>query len=458
MEAVFALSGHQHAELRRHLYPGDGHEGVALVVCGRGRAGEAERLIARRVIPVPHHDVIARAPDEIEWSVEDYVLPLVEEMDRDELALVVVHCHPGGYPKFSLADDEADRLLFPSVHSWFDAPGAHGAAVMLPDGSMFGRAVGPTGAFTGFRRISVAGDDLRFFPKPTSTTVIPAAAERVSQTFGSGTYALLRSLRIGVVGCSGTGSIVAELLARNCVGSLLLVDDDIVEWRNLNRIINSRAADAETRAAKVDILAAAIREFGLGTLVEPVRASLLDAVGFDQVSTCDVVFGCMDTAEGRHILGQICSAYAIPLFDVGVHIEPDGAGGISHAVAAAHYIQPGGSSLLSRGVYSGEDLDAEAARRTAPEDYDRRVKAGYLRAVDEDRPAVMPINMIAANLGVLDFLARIHGFRLDPNERFASQTMSLTHGYYEQGPDGTPCTLMARLVGLGDGLLAPWRL
>ena len=455
MEIVFALSGHQHAELHQHLYPGDGHEGVALVLCGRGRAGETERLVARRVIRVPHDDLIVRAPDEIEWSVEDHVLPLVEEMERNDLALVVVHCHPGRYPEFSATDDEADRLLFPSVHSWFDAPGGHGAAVILPDGAMFGRAVDPAGRFAAFRRISVAGDDLLFFPKPFATTVVPAAAKRVSQTFGSGTYALLRSLRIGVVGCSGTGSIVAELLARNCVGELLLVDDDIVEDKNLNRILNSRAVDAERGAAKVDVLAGAIREFGLGTMVEPVKASLLDAVGFERVSTCDIVFGCMDTAEGRHILGQICSAYAIPLFDVGVHIEPDGAGGISHAVAAAHYIQPGGSSLLSRGIYTGDDLDAEAARRTAPKDYDRRVAAGYLRAVEEDRPAVMPINMMAANLGVLDFLARIHGFRLDPNARFAGQTMSLTHGYYEQVPDGAPCKIMARLVGAGDRLLAP---
>ena len=175
--------------------------------------------------------MILRAPDEIEWSIEDHVLPLVEGMERDELALVVVHCHPSGYPNFSPTDDEADRLLFPSVHSWLNVQGAHGAAVMLPDGGLFGRAVDPTGGFAAFRRISVAGDDLRFFPKPSRTTVVPAAAKRVSQTFGSGTYALLRSLRIGVVGCSGTGSIVAELLARNCVGALLLVDDKIVEGR-----------------------------------------------------------------------------------------------------------------------------------------------------------------------------------------------------------------------------------
>ena len=50
MDTVFALSGRQHAELHQHLYPGDGQEGVALVLCGRGRAGDAERLVARRVI------------------------------------------------------------------------------------------------------------------------------------------------------------------------------------------------------------------------------------------------------------------------------------------------------------------------------------------------------------------------------------------------------------------------
>ena len=145
----------------------------------------------------------------------------------------------------------------------------------------------------------------------------------------------------------------------------------------------------------------------------------------------------------------------IPLFDVGVHIELDGAGGISHAVAAANYIQPGGSSLLSLGIYTGEDLDAKSSQRTAPEDYDRRVAAGYLRAVEEDRPAVMPINMMAANLGVLDFLAAIHGYRLDPNACFAGQTMSLTHGYYEQVHDGAPCKVMERIVGLGDKLVQP---
>ena len=455
MDVTFALGGRQHARLRAHLFPGDGREGMVLVLCGRGRGTEAERLVARRIIPIPHEALSRRGPDMVEWSVRDHLLPLVEVMEREDLALVAVHCHPGGYPRFSGADDAADRLLFKSVHSWFDRPGAHGAAVMLPDGSMFGRSVADDGSFAAFRRISVAGDELSFFPASSVAVEIPAAARRVAQTFGSGTYALMRGLRIAVVGCSGTGSIVAELLARDCVGSLLLVDDDVVEHGNLNRILNSRFADAEARRAKVDVLAEAIRAFGLGTSVDTVRCSVLEEGAARAVAACDVVFGCVDTAEGRHVLGQLCNAYAIPLFDVGVHIEPDGEGGISHAVAAAHYLQPGGSSLLSRGVYSGEDLDAEASHRTARDDYDRRVAAGYLRAVDEDRPAVMPLNMMAANLGVLDFLARLHGFRLDPGAGFASQAVSVTHGYYERGEEGQSCQAMARHIGAANAWRPP---
>jgi len=135
---------------------------------------------------------------------------------------------------------------------------------------------------------------------------------------------------------------------------------------------------------------------------------------------------------------------------VGVHIEPDGEGGVSHAVAEAHYIQPHGSSLLSREVFSPDELAAEAYRRTDPAYYEAQRQAGYLPDIAEDRPAVMPLNSFAATLGVTDLLARLHGFRLDPNSAFARQTMSLTHGYLERDGDGPPCPLMAKLVGLAD--------
>ncbi len=449
MQTRLGLTGSQYATLRQHLFPGDGLEAVALLLCGRGRGAEREQLLGRRVVLIPHDRSSCRLPDKVEWSVEEFLLPLVEEMERDDLGVVVVHSHPKGGRFFSRADDQGDRSLFPSVHSWFDQPGAHGAAVMLPDGDVIARYVEPDGSFRPVDVVAVAGDDLKFF-RPARTDVVPEHARRLVQTFGEGTYQLLKSLKVAVVGCSGTGSIMVELLYRNCIGHLVLVDDDRVEEKNLNRIINSKARHAAAETFKVHALAEAIREAGLGTQVTAIPMRIYDAAAVRAVAECDVIIGCMDSVEGRYILNSLASAYCLPYFDTGVEIEPDGRGGIDQAVADAHYIQPEGSSLLSRGVCTPEALAAESQRRLNPAFYEQQRQAGYLAAVLEDRPAVMPLNMVASNGVMIDLLARIHGFRLDANSEFSRQRWSLTHGYYEKGGDGTACTVMSNFVGIGD--------
>jgi hypothetical protein len=454
MEKRLALTGRQYRDLRNHLLPGDRLEAVALLLCGRGRGNQREQLVGRRLVIIPHDRLIIREPDRLEWPVDEFLLPLVEEMERDDLGVVVIHCHPQGGRFFSDADDHGDRSLFPSIHSWFDRDGAHAAAVMLPNGEIIARFVNPDGSFQPIDIVSVAGDDIKVFHRSTSRNV-PEHALRLVQTFGQGTYHQLQRLKIAVVGCSGTGSIVAELLARNCIGYLVLVDDDRIEFKNLNRILMSTTAHATEGTFKVDALASAIESYGLGTQVEVHRSTLSNPAAARAVAECDVVFGCMDKLTGRHVLNSLCSAYCLPYFDTGVEIEPDGEGGISQAIADVHYIQPGGSSLMSRGFYSPDELTAEAWKEANPDYYNRQRMAGYLAKVQEDRPAVMPLNMVASNGAVIDLLARLHGFRLDPNSEFATQRWSLTHGFYEHGPDGRSCQFMARQVGLADNWAIP---
>ncbi len=73
---------------------------------------------------------------------------------------------------------------------------------------------------------------------------------------------LIAHMKIAVVGCSGTGSIVIEQLARLGVGELVIVDPDKVEKKNLNRILNTTLSDAEKKKYKVDVLKSAIASFG----------------------------------------------------------------------------------------------------------------------------------------------------------------------------------------------------
>jgi hypothetical protein len=68
--------------------------------------------------------------------------------------------HPGGYPQFSSGDDESDSDLFNSVFGWTDSRYPHASAVMLPGGSMFGRAILRGGAFQPLDSILVPGNDL----------------------------------------------------------------------------------------------------------------------------------------------------------------------------------------------------------------------------------------------------------------------------------------------------------
>src|SRR5205814_367883 len=89
-------------------------------------------------------------------------------------------------------------------------------------------------------------------------------------------------------------------------------------------------------------------------------------------------------------------------------------------------------------------------RRTDPELYRGRIKEGYLRGVDEDRPAVISVNMFLAALTVNDFLARLHSYRNAANSDYASIAASLAEVQFYTEADGAPCVLLERHVGRGD--------
>ena len=408
---------------------------------------QRHRLLVRRVVPVPYEACSLRLPDRVTWSTE-LLPPLLDEAARLGSALVKIHGHRE-FPHFSATDDASDRVLFPSVHAWTET-GPHASAIVLGDGRIIGREVGESGEFRALSSVNVVGDDLSFWSSDAQRAVVPEFGRRVAQTFGAGTYDQLRRLRVAVVGCSGTGSPVIEQLARNCVGTLVLVDPDRVEEKNLNRILNATMDDAVDGRFKVDVAARAISKMGLGTAVETYPVSLFDASAVSAVASCDVVFGCMDSVDGRHLLNKLATFYLLPYFDLGVKLEADGKGGVDQVCGTVHYLQPGGSSLLSRHVYTMEQVRAAGLLRTDPAAYRAQLEDGYIRGVQEDRPAVIQLNSLIASLAVNELLARLHPYRLDSNGDYAVHRLSLSHGIYEHEGDGDPCPLLARHVGRGD--------
>lgn len=131
-------------------------------------------------------------------------------------------------------------------------------------------------------------------------------------------------------------------------------------------------------------------------------------------------------------------------------MDADGNGGINCIAGAVHYLQPGKSSLLSRGVYSLKQVEAEGMRRTNPTLYEAQRKQGYLRGIQEDRPAVISVNTYFASLCVNEFLSRLHPYRNQPNAEYACVSGNLSEVSLLSESENAACSNLARYVGRGD--------
>src|SRR5688572_30610811 len=99
MTYALRLTEAQHRALVGHLFPGDGKEAVALLLCGRRRGQDRHVFTVRKVLPIPH-DVCYRTWDRITWPT-DHLEGLLRETYGSAQALVKVHSHTAGFSRFS---------------------------------------------------------------------------------------------------------------------------------------------------------------------------------------------------------------------------------------------------------------------------------------------------------------------------------------------------------------------
>jgi proteasome lid subunit RPN8/RPN11 len=417
-----------HRALQAHLFPGDGNEAAALLLC----AHEGARLVATEYIAVPHAACETRQPDRLCWPGE-YVEHAIEQAENSGRSIIAIHSHPGGYFQFSDADDQSDRSLVPALQQANDA--LHGTAIMVPAGAVRARLYRGTRPEM-IEQVTVPGDDINMWWNRDASDAGPGP---LPIAFTSGMTAWFKRMTVCVIGVSGTGSVVAEQLARLGFGRIILVDFDRVEHKNLNRILNATFVQAERRDLKVEAFAQSIRAHHPDTEVVVLPSSIDDRNAVLASSNADFIFSCVDDVEGRHIADRLAAYFAIPLFDVGVSIPTrsatDGRRAVADAVGRIDYVQPGGSTLKDRGVYDAAALEAAYLRRVAPATHAARVKEGYLPGMAEEAPAVITLNMRASADCVMELIARVFPFRHDPNASYARTIFMIGDGDVERFPE-----------------------
>lgn len=434
-----------HEQLQRHLFPGDREEAAAVLLCPRV-PGKRQRLLVRHVIPVPYASCSRRDDESITWP-SDYIEQGIDLAERRQLTLILIHSHPDGTPQFSTVDDRSDQEIIPCI---FAAHGAlHGTAVMLPNGFIFGRFYSSEMKSKPIDLVNVVGTDLLYFwGNDQSRTV------KRPMAFTSAMTAELGRLTACVIGVSGTGSIVAEQVCRLGFGRVILVEFDKVENKNLNRILNTVKMDAAAKLPKATVFAERANQYRTEPYVVPIDADVLSRRAVLAAAEADVLFSCVDKLRARSVADRLAQAFLLPLFDVGVGIStrktPEAEVVIDEVTGRIDYIQPDGSSLFDRGVYSPATLAAEALLETDTEAHADQVRRGYIDDVPEQAPAVITLNMRAASACVMEFITRAYRFRQESNSRYARTRFMLAEAIEDFTAQDEFPARVSPLVAQGD--------
>lgn len=154
-------------------------------------------------------------------------------------------------------------------------------------------------------------------------------------TGGAGTSAAFAGARVLVVGMGGLGCPAAMAFARAGVGTLGLVDDDLVDATNLHRQI--LFGDADVGAPKIDVAARALRRFaqeaGHRLEVELHPSRLLPSNAVDLASRYDLVVEGSDNFPTKFLAADaamlarrpIVHAAAVRWHGTALAVDPAGA-------------------------------------------------------------------------------------------------------------------------------------
>lgn len=452
-------------KLQELLLKDDGCEHAAYILFNKAsinvdpwdRQAHAKYLSAK-IVPVPDEQVLESTPNLVSWQTASFIRCLKEAAANGQV-LAIIHSHPGGQRAFSPQDDANEAELVQLAQNRNGPDTRMLSFIITPDKALTGRVWLSQKYHAPMRLIRTIGDSFVLNYAGRGLSSARQAFHRQALAFGTALNQDLSTLRVGVVGCGGTGSAIATLLPRIGVGNVALVDNDIVDATNLNRLHGGRQADADAMAPKVQVVARAITELGLGTRVVYREAWVGDPECYDLLKSCDIIFGCTDDNEGRLFLSRLALFYLIPVIDLGLAIrvtdtEPPAMEALDGRVTV---LTPGKPCLSCRGVTDGARAAEEAMRRSAPDLYEKRKAEAYVFGEGNPSPVVVTFTTELATMAVNELLHRLNGFR--GPDGFRANQLRRFHLMMDAKPGAKPvpgCALCDSDAYWGKGDVKPF--
>lgn len=280
----------------------------------------------------------------------NYILRAAEIAQTDNHGLVLLHSHPdaNGWQEMSGPDREAESSYANLVRELTGFP-LVGMTLGTGDGTWSARhwniGVGSEVDCTQSTNVRVIGDQfsvswnhaIRPPPKPTKSQI------RTLSSWGERCQADLARRRILVVGAGSVGLDVFVRLAASGHCHITVMDYDLVETHNLDRLIGATPRDARLRRPKTHV---AYRESARAVTsarnrIEVSNLSICEPAGLQVALDHDLIFSCVDRPWPRAVLNALSYTDLIPVIDGGMAIDTFDDGTMRNATWRSHVIRPG---------------------------------------------------------------------------------------------------------------------
>ena len=145
---------------------------------------------------------------------------------------------------------------------------------------------------------------------------------------GKNLFEIIQKKKFCIVGCGGVGANFAEMLVRTGALNINLIDGDIVEITNLNRVFSFDKNDI--KQYKVCVLEKKLNSINFNLKTESIKFHFGDPIsgqpevqqGRDLICNSDIILISTDNNKSRISIEKLCKEQSKKYLSVGVGIKP----------------------------------------------------------------------------------------------------------------------------------------
>ncbi len=343
---------------------------------------------------------------------KDFIHKALAELNSryDVDTIIDVHTHPfsQGRVAFSATDDGDEQTFFQFLNETF--AGIHYASIVfsqsrysarvwtLSSGSIVEKSalLKPQTS-----REHIASADFREYAdeqyEKTAVTAAEGFFNRSASVLGLDVMRkIMYDQAISIIGVGGLGSIIAEHLIHMGFHEINLIDPDVLEMSNLNRVVGAYYEDAQKKLYKVDVVKRHLIRINPKATVQAYKKDVHDREMESVLAFSDWVIVATDNHSSRLRVQELSIEYFVPLLSVGVNITvKDGKiEDMSGEVITARV----GDCLCLQCLHQIDPIKVASEKHPDKMIREELVKRGYVTGMDVKEPAVKTLNTYLATM------------------------------------------------------------